>query len=388
MGRTGAQALQFLAGLALARILAPADFGLLASVYVITGFTVLLFDMGLSAALVHQREVRQADYDTAFWLNALGGLVFIGVLAALGPFVADFYGDDRLTWITPLAGLGFALALNVSHAALLQRSMQFKKVAAIELSCAVLANAATLIGALSGMGAFALVLGPAVQGLAGTIITWTLVRWRPRGFISRPSVRRLWSFSGGMLGFSVVNYAGRNSDNLLIGRLLGATALGYYNRAYTLMLLPLQQISQVLGRVMFPALAAMQGDRERLQGAYRRVILVMTAVIMPVLVGMAAVADGLVPCCGVISGCSPSRCSRSSASRVSRSASATVRAGFTSRKDVPRRCSGWGSSAPSSRSSPSSSGCGGVLLVWQSHCSRNSGCGNPWAFTSPAPRSG
>ncbi|GAB3464683.1 lipopolysaccharide biosynthesis protein [Kineococcus endophyticus] len=295
MGRTGAQALQFLAGLALARILAPADFGLLASVYVITGFTVLLFDMGLSAALVHQREVRQADYDTAFWLNALGGLVFIGVLAALGPFVADFYGDDRLTWITPLAGLGFALALNVSHAALLQRSMQFKKVAAIELSCAVLANAATLIGALSGMGAFALVLGPAVQGLAGTIITWTLVRWRPRGFISRPSVRRLWSFSGGMLGFSVVNYAGRNSDNLLIGRLLGATALGYYNRAYTLMLLPLQQISQVLGRVMFPALAAMQGDRERLQGAYRRVILVMTAVIMPVLVGMAAVADGLVP---------------------------------------------------------------------------------------------
>ncbi|MGI4894124.1 MAG: MOP flippase family protein [Janthinobacterium lividum] len=295
VGRMGTQALQFLVGLGLARLLVPADFGLLASVYVVTGFTVLIFDMGLSAALIHQREVRQRDLDTAFWLNAIGGVVFLGLLAALGPLVANFYGDDRLTYITPLAGLSFAFALGVSHSAQLQRAMKFRQLAIIEVSVGFLGNATTLIAAAAGLGPLALVTGPALQSIALTVLLWIVVPWRPRGFIDRESMARLWRFSGGMLGFSIANFAGRNSDNLLIGRFLGASPLGFYNRAYTLMLLPLQQTSQVVGRVMFPALASMGDDRVRLARAYRRTIAVMTAVTMPVLVGMAVVADGLVP---------------------------------------------------------------------------------------------
>ncbi|WP_380174166.1 MOP flippase family protein [Kineococcus sp. DHX-1] len=295
IGRTSSQALQFLAGLALARLLLPADFGLLASVYVVTGFAVLFFDMGLNAALVHARVLRRSDMDTAFWLNALGGIVFVGILAAVGPLVAEFYSDDRLRYITPLAGLSFAFALGTVHSALLTRRLKFKRLAVIETAAAVVGNSTTVVGALAGWGPLALVAGPALQSIVLTTLMWIASPWRPRGFIRRASVRRLWSFSGGMLGFSLVNYAGRNSDNLLIGRILGAAPLGYYNRAYNLMLLPLQQISQVVGRVMFPALASMGDDRARLQRAYRRTVTVMTAVTMPVLVGMSAVADGLVP---------------------------------------------------------------------------------------------
>ncbi len=250
-GRLAGQGLQFLAGLALARLLLPADFGLLASVYVVTGFTVLFFDMGLGAALIHARILRQSDMDAAFWLNALGGVVFVGLLALAGPFVADFYGDPRLSYITPLAGLSFAFSLGIVHASVMTRKMQFKRLAVVETLSAVVGNGVTVAGAFAGWGPMALVAGPAVQSVFSTVITWIASPWRPRGFIQRDAVRRLWSFSGGMLGFSLVNYAGRNSDNLLIGRFLGAAPLGYYNRAYNLMLLPLQQISQVVGRVMF-----------------------------------------------------------------------------------------------------------------------------------------
>jgi len=295
IGRLAAQLLQFLSGLVLARLLLPADFGLLASVYVITGFAVIFFDMGLSAALVHERDVRQEDLDTAFWLNAIGGVVFVGVLAAIGPLVADFYGDDRLAWLTPLAGLSFALFLGVSHSALLQKALKFKQLAVAETVAALVGNAVTVACAASRLGPVSLVVGPAVQAVVLSVFLWVVAPWRPRGFVRRESVRRLWRFSGGMLGFSVVNFAGRNSDNLLVGRVLGASALGYYSRAYNLMLLPLQQISQVVGRVMFPALTTMGDDQERLQRAYRRTVTVMTAVTMPVLVGMSAVADGLVP---------------------------------------------------------------------------------------------
>lgn len=294
VGRLGSQVLQFAAGLALARLLLPADFGLLAGVYVVTGFTVIFFDMGLNGALVHRRDLDEGMLSTAFWLNAFGGIVFVALMAAIGPLVADFYGDSRLRWITPLAGLSFALSLAVVHSALLQRDLRFKRLAAAEVGAAVVGNAVTIVCAWAGMGPFALITGPAVQSVLRTAALWALHPWRPKRFISIAAVRSIWSFSGGLLGFTIVNYSGRNTDNLLIGRFSGAAALGYYNRAYSVMLLPLLQIGNVVGRVMFPALSLISGDRDRVQRAYRRVLRLMTFLTMPILVGMAASAPALV----------------------------------------------------------------------------------------------
>ncbi len=293
VGRLGSQVLQFAAGLALARLLLPADFGLLASVYVVTGFTVIFFDMGLNGALVHRRELDEDVLSTAFWLNAFGGVVFVALMAAIGPLVAAFYGDTRLRWITPLAGLSFALSLAVVHSALLQRDLRFKRLAIAEVGTAVVGNAVTIACAWAGMGPFALVTGPAVQSVLRTVTLWALAPWRPRRFVTVAAMKSIWSFSGGLLGFTIVNYSGRNADNLLIGRFSGATALGFYNRAYSVML-PLLQIGNVVGRVMFPALSLISGDRERVRNAYRRVLRLMTFLTMPILVGMAATAPALV----------------------------------------------------------------------------------------------
>lgn len=122
-----------------------------------------------------------------------------------------------------------------------------------------------------------------------------MVRWRPTSFISRLALRDLWAYSGGLLGFNVVSYWGRNVDNLLVGRVFGASSLGFYNRAYNLMLLPITQITGALGRVMFPALAAMEGDLPRVRSAYLRGLRVINAVTVPLLLGLAATSDGLVP---------------------------------------------------------------------------------------------
>lgn len=294
-GRLSSQLLQFLTGLALARLLLPADFGLLASVYVVTGLTVLFFDVGLSSALVYERDLREEDLSSAFWVNALGGLVFIAVLVALGPAVAAFFGDPRLTYLTPLAGLPFVLNLAVAHSALLTRSMRFKQLALAEVLAAVINNAVTLGAAAAGLGPLALVAGPAVGSAVLTVTLWSRCRWHPTSFITPASVRKLWRFSGGMLSFSLVNYLGRNTDNLLIGRFVGATGLGLYNRAYNLMLLPLQQVGGVLGRVVFPALASMGDDRARVSSAYRRTVRLTTALTAPLLIGLAAAAPALVP---------------------------------------------------------------------------------------------
>ncbi|NAZ85192.1 MOP flippase family protein [Kineococcus indalonis] len=293
--RMATQGLQFLVGLVLARLLLPEDFGLLASVYVITGFAVMFFEMGLGAALVHLPRPTERDMSTVFWVNALGGVVFAALVAAAAPLIADFYGQPQLRGIAPLVALSFTLAVGVVHNALLQRRLQFRTAATIEVSSALLGHATTLVAALLGAGALALAYGPLVASGSASVMSWCAVRWWPRHFVSADSFRRLWGFSSGMLGSNVVTYWGRNADNLLIGRFLGATPLGLYNRAYNLMLLPVTQLNGALQRVMFPALAAMQSDHARVRRAYLRAVGLVGALTIPFLVGIAAVADGLVP---------------------------------------------------------------------------------------------
>lgn len=289
------QGMQFLVGLVLARLLAPEDFGLLASIYVITAFAQLFFEMGLGAALVQRTAPSERDKATVFWINALSGLIYAGIMWAIAPLVAEFFDAPRLVALMPVVALTFTLSLGVVHGSLLQRQLRFRTLAVVELSSAAAGHLTTLIAALLGVGALALALGPLVTAGLMSILLFCIVKWRPRHFVNRASFRELWRFSGGLLGFNVVNYWGRNADNLLIGRFLGAAPLGFYNRAYNLMLLPVTQITGALGRVMFPALAAIKHDHARVRSAYLRTLGMINFLTIPALVGLAAVSDGLVP---------------------------------------------------------------------------------------------
>ena len=291
----GAQVVQFGASLLLARLLTPGDYGTMANVYVITGFAILFFELGLSSAVVALREPTERDLSTAFWINALGGLVFTVVLAASGPLVADFFDDPRMTVLTPVVGLTFLFGLGSVHNALLQRQLRFKTVAFISVTASMVGLVTTVVLAALGAGVYALAVGPIVTSALSSILSWVVVPWRPTSFITRSSLPGLWRFSGGQLGFNVVNYWGRNADNALIGRFVNEVVHGYYNKAYSLMLLPVQQVSSVLGRVMFPALAAMKDDAARVARGYRRALRLINFVTVPVLAGMAATAPSLVP---------------------------------------------------------------------------------------------
>ncbi|NAZ74011.1 MOP flippase family protein [Kineococcus sp. T13] len=295
MSKLGTQGLQFLAGLVLARLLAPADFGLLASIYVVTGFATLFFEMGLGAALVHQRSPSERDLSTVFWINAVSGVLYAGLMWAISPLIAEFFDAPRMTSLMPFVALAFTLSLGVVHYSILQRQLRFRTIAAVDLSSALVGHVTTVVAALLGAGTFALVSGPLVSTALTSVVLFCVVRWRPRHFVDRRSLRELWRFSGGMLGFNVVNYWGRNADNLLIGRFLGAAPLGLYGRGYNLMLLPVTQITGTLGRVMFPALAAVRDDHPRVRSMYLRSLGTINFVTIPVLVGLAATAEGLVP---------------------------------------------------------------------------------------------
>ncbi len=292
--RLCAQGVQFAAGLVLARLLTPEDFGLLASVYVIYGFSVLFFELGLGAALVQRTRPTDAEESSVFWVNVLGGVLFTGLLTLAGPAVAAFFEQPQLRWMAPVLGLSFTLSFGVVHAARLQKALRFRRLAMVEVGSTLIGYAATIAAAVAGAGAYALVLGPVVISLVSSTLLVVSTPWRPRHFVSMHALRQLWGFSGGLLGFNVVNYWGRNADNLLIGKFVGAAPLGLYSRAYNLMLLPVHQIWSA-ARVMYPTLSAIKDDHPRTRRAYLRSVRLVNAVAIPSLLGLAAVAEGLVP---------------------------------------------------------------------------------------------
>jgi PST family polysaccharide transporter len=148
--------------------------------------------------------------------------------------------------------------------------------------------------AASDVGATSLVIGPVVGAVATTVGYWFSARWWPRHRPDSQSLRELWRFSGGLTGFNMVNYWSRNADNLLLGKYASAAALGYYGKAYSLMMLPLNEVSNVISRVMFPALVEVRDDPERFRRAWLTTVRVALLLSMPFSVGVTVTAPALV----------------------------------------------------------------------------------------------
>lgn len=281
------QGLQFAVIAVLARLLTPSDFGLVGLIAVFTGFATLLTDFGLSAALIQRPDVNHDHLSSAFWLNLVSGGCLSLLFAAGAPLIALFYGEPSLVWLTMVSGLVFLLNSTAAvQSSLLDRRMDFRRIALIENLATIVAAAAAIGAAAAGAGVWSLIVLTLAAAAARSAILWGTGQWRPQLRISRPALRDLWGFSVNLAAFNTTNYWARNADNLLIGKVLGPGPLGIYTRAYSTMLLPMSQVGSVAMRVMFPALSRIQDDKERVRRIYLRSVGLIALVTFPIAVGL------------------------------------------------------------------------------------------------------
>ena len=278
----------------LARVLLPADFGLVALVLVINGFAALVTELGLAAAVVQSRRLTDRLLVTAFWVNALSGVVVTAVVFAIAPLVGWFYDDPRVVPLVQLSSLAFVLNVASVHQAMLQRSLRFRAIGALDVANNVVGLGATITLALAGFGAVSLVLGPLVQVVVKDVLVWATVRWRPRGFVGRAELGELWRFGGGLTGSNILYFVSRNTDTVALGRTVSAGDLGLYSRSYTLMMMPLIQVTTVFSRVLLPAFSQMQGDLPRLRRAWTTTVRSALLVGLPIGLGVACTSPALV----------------------------------------------------------------------------------------------
>jgi len=294
MARLASQLAQFAASVVLARLLLPSAYGLVAIVWTFTGFAFLFNDLGIGAALVQSRTINESDASTAFGINAAVGVALTLIVLGLSEPLSALVHQPEVAGLLALASVGFMLSNTTVPTALLERRMRFRVVAAIDLGTMVLGLAISVTAAALGVGAKSLVIGPLVTMGSSTVFSFLAAGWLPRARPTRESAHKLFSFGKHVTGFNVINYWARNGDNLLIGRFVGASELGFYNRAYMLMLMPVSQVTGVLGRVLLPVFSAMQDDPDRLRAAVLRVSRASGVLFFPLVLGLAATAHNFV----------------------------------------------------------------------------------------------
>jgi O-antigen/teichoic acid export membrane protein len=292
--RLGAQVVQFAASVVLARLLLPSAYGLVAIVWTVTSFAFLLSDLGLGASLVQSERVSERDAATAFYINALSGLFLTGLVIALRGPLAELMGQPRVAGLLAVASIGFTIAVTTVPTALLERQMRFGTVAAIDIGSSTVGFCVSIGMAAAGAGAISLVIGPLIATALASVVSFVAAGWLPKAGYSRASARQLFAFGSHLTGFNLINYWARNSDNLLLGRFAGTTALGLYNRAYMLMGMPINQVTGVLGRVLLPIFSALSEDMGRLRAAVLRVCRTSCVLVFPLLFGLAAVAHNFI----------------------------------------------------------------------------------------------
>lgn len=279
----------------LARILTPADFGLIAMVTAVTNFAMMFRELGLSTATVQKAEINHDQVSTLFWVNVAMGIIVAAIVVALAPAVAWFYDDPRLTPVTMALGAAFVFGgLTVQHQAMLQRHMRFFAIGIVEIVSMALAVAAAIIAGLLGAGYWALVIMHVTLALATAVGKWIAFPWLPGRPKKGVGVREMLGFGGNITGFNIINYFYRNADNILIGKFLGATALGFYTKAYGLLMLPINQLRNPINSVAIPSLSRLQSEPERFRKYYSKVISVIALITMPLMVYLAIYAEDVI----------------------------------------------------------------------------------------------
>jgi O-antigen/teichoic acid export membrane protein len=296
VGQASRFLLQTGSAVVLARLLTPADFGLVAMVTAVTGVIGYLKDMGLTMATVQRARVTHAQASTLFWVNLVLSTGLCGAGVAMGPLIAAFYGEPSLMPITWALSLTFFFGgVPGQHMALLRRRMRFTTLASIEVAGLAAGVAVAITAALMGAGYWALVALPITEALTQCVLAMAVSGWLPGLPRRGVGVRSMIRYGLNVSGFNVLTYIGRHADNILIGRFIGASATGLYTKAYGLLMLPLEQINGPFNSVAMPVLSRLQDDPKRYAQYYYRALNVIAYLTGPLIVLLAATSSDLVP---------------------------------------------------------------------------------------------
>lgn len=271
-----------LVGAYLARLLTPEEFGIVAFMIVFVNFFELLANFGLGPAIVQNHSLSEKDINSIFSFSIILGLIISGVFFFLVPLVANFYHREDLAIVAKLLSISVLLySWQVVPKALLLKDLAFKQIGIITVIVQLVSGVIAISLAYMGFSYHALIFQSIVNGGFSLILFYWL---RPVKLVFRvrlAAISKIIRFSVFQFLFDFINYFARNSDNILIGIFFNSTALGYYDKSYRMMMMPVANLTHVITPVLMPVLSKSQKNKDLVFNNYLKVVKLLATIGFP-----------------------------------------------------------------------------------------------------------
>lgn len=289
--------LQLIQLVVLARFLSADDFGLVAIVMVVIGFSQLFMDMGISNAIIHKQEITNIQLSSLYWLNIFSGIGLTVIVFLISPIIARFYNNEGVIPLLQLLSFSFVInAVGNQYRVLLRKELKFNILAKIEVIADVGAFICAIILAIEGFGAYSLVFATLTTAIISNLMLVFIgfKTHKPQFTYQHHEIISFLNFGLYQMGQTSIVYFNNKFDVILIGKLLGTEALGIYSLIKQLVMRPSQVINPVITGVTFPIMAKVQNDLPQLKSIYLKIINYLSSINFPIYILMVVLASLLV----------------------------------------------------------------------------------------------
>lgn len=288
------QGIGFIISVVLARLLLPAEFGIIGMIAIFMGIGGALVDSGLASSLIRTPEANQEDFSTVFYFNIVGSILMYFILYLTAPLIAKFFNQPILTNITRLYGITFIInAFSTIQLTRLTQMMDFKTQMKVSVPALIGGGALGIILAYMGFGVWSLVWMRLFQSFLNSLQLWIVSKWKPSFIFNIEKFKYHFHFGYKLLLSGLLDTVFTNSYTVIIGKLFVPAQLGFYTRANSVIQLPVQNISGALNKVTYPLFASIKDDNERLKKVYKQIMQMVTFLIAPILIIMGVLATPL-----------------------------------------------------------------------------------------------
>jgi len=286
----GTLAIQFVVAIILARLLEPAEFGLIGMLTIFIQIANILIQGGLTQSLIRSKSIDDSDLSTVFYFNLAASSLMYLVIYILAPWVAIFYDQAILVPLLRVLALTFVInSFSVVQITILTKELNFKKQSIITLIAVILSASFAIYTAQHGWGVWSLVLQQVMASIFLGILFWVSSQWRPSLFFSKEKFKEHFNFGYRLTISGLLNVIFNNLYLIVIGKVFAPAALGYYTQAHKLRDLPLNTISSTLNKITFPYFSKLENDVE-LKERLRQVIRITLFISSPILILLAMLA--------------------------------------------------------------------------------------------------
>ncbi len=293
--RGGQLGIQLVVSIILARVLLPAQFGLIGMLMIFMAIAQAFIDSGFGQALIQKKNATHVDECSVFYFNILMSIVAAGLLCLAAPWIADFYNQPLLTPLTRALSLNLIInAFGLVQTTLLIKHLDFKTQLKVSMIATALSGTIGVTMAFNGFGVWSLVVQSLSNNLFRTALLWLFHRWRPAWTFSYTCLRVMFPFGSKLLCAGLISTIFDNIYLIVIGRIFSAVDLGFYLRAKRFQEFPVNNLSGAAGRVTFPVFSSVQEDKAHLKRGARKALLTLAMVNFPMMIGLAVVARPLV----------------------------------------------------------------------------------------------